>query len=170
MPPIEIISPDGEISLRTYSLVDAEEAFALIDRNRDYLSQYGEDTAKKYPDLESFQESIRHPQNPARLRFAIRNKAGTLVGTINLTPDKDVPQKGEIGYYLGAEFQGHGYVNRAIGLLTNYAFQSLGYTSLFGSVAPENIRSIRALIGNGYSMSTARNHKGRLILTKEKPS
>jgi ribosomal-protein-serine acetyltransferase len=164
---LEIISTDGQISLRQYSLENAEEIFALIDRNREHLSQFGEDTPVKYPTLESVRESILHPHNEKRLRFGIINKADVLVGTINLTPDNNDPRKGEIGYYLGAEFQGQGYVNKAIGALTDYAFQNLGYKNLFGSVHPDNMRSIRALRGNGY-LVTARNRQGRIILTKGK--
>src|SRR5437868_14428116 len=84
--PLELVSLDGEVILRQYSPADAQEGFSLIDRNRDHLSQFGDETASKYPTLESFQESILHPKNPRRLRFGIRNKEGLLVGSINLTP------------------------------------------------------------------------------------
>ena len=152
MPPIEIISSDGEVSLKTYTLEDAGEAFVLIDKNREFLSQYGENTPSKYPDLESFRNRILHPdpKKPGRLRFAIRNKEGVIVGSINLTPQKDDPQMGEIGYYLGEEFQHHGYVTRAIAALSDFAFRQRDYTSLFGNVHPENKPSLDALGRAGY--------------------
>ena len=165
--PLEIVSSDGEVSLRRYAPQDAEAAFDLIDNNREHLSQFGEDTPAKYPTLESLRESILHPRNPNRFRFGLRNRAGILVGTINLTPDESDPQKGEIGYYLGAQFQGHGYMSRAVEAITDYAFKNLGYTSLFGSVAPENTDSIRVLEKNAYTRSGV-GPKGKVILAKVK--
>ena len=73
--PLEIISANGEISLRQYTPRDAGEIFALIDRNREHLSKYGEDTSLRYPTLESVRESIRYPDDAAKLRFGIVNGA-----------------------------------------------------------------------------------------------
>src|SRR5260221_3426993 len=104
--PLEIQSSDGQIVLRQYTPEDADEVFALIDQNRGYLSQFGDDTSDKYPTLESFRESILSPKKPSRLRFGIRSKDGVIVGSINLTPDDDNPKRAEIGYWLGKESEG----------------------------------------------------------------
>lgn len=96
--PLEIVSKDGQVTLRQLTLEDVEELFALIDRNRDHLSQFGDDTATKYPTVESVRESIEKPKNPKRMRFAIRNIQGQIVGSINLTSDDDNPERGEVGY------------------------------------------------------------------------
>lgn len=152
-PPIEIYSPDGEIVLRQFTLGDSEEIFQLIDRNRGHLSQFGDDTAQKYPTLESVRGSIERPKNPKRLRFGIRNKEGILAGSINLTPDEDNPERAEIGYYLVAEFQGKGYVTRAVETLTDYGFDHLGYKAIYGVVNKDNIRFARVLRDTGYRIS-----------------
>ena len=112
--PLEIKSIDGTITLRQYTLKDSKEAFALINRNRMHLSQFGDRTAAKYPTLESFEESIKNNQNVDRLRFGIWDAEGVLVGSINLTPDGDNPKRGEIGYYLGGELQNRGYMTKAV--------------------------------------------------------
>lgn len=148
--PLELVSLDGEVILRQYTPTDTKEGFALIDRNREHLSQFGDETAEKYPTLESFQESILRPKNPRRLRFGIRNRDGVLVGSINLTPQARNRQRGEIGYYLGAEFQGKGYTTRAVETLTDYAFDQGGYEVLYGDVASRNIASERVLMMAGY--------------------
>ncbi len=57
--PIEIASSDGEVVLRQFTLEDAEEIFKLIDGNREHLSQFGDDTAGKYPTLDSVRESLQ---------------------------------------------------------------------------------------------------------------
>jgi RimJ/RimL family protein N-acetyltransferase len=161
---LEIVSVDGEIVLKEYTIEDAEEAFALIDRNREFLSRYGEDTSSKYPDLESFRQSILHPKNLKRMRFAIVNKEDVIVGSINLTPTGAIPKVGEIGYYRGEEFGKHGYATRAVAALTSYAF-SHGYERLFGRVVPDNKPSLGVLEANGYK-ETTRDPQGKIILTR----
>ncbi len=148
--PLEITSTDGTITLRQYSLKDAKAAFALIDKNREHLAQFGDRTGVKYPTLESFEESIRNPKNVNRLRFGIWNSKDELVGSINLTPDADNPRRGEIGFYLGGEFQGNGYMKRAVQALTDYAFKKLNYSQIYGKVAVGNEHSVRVLMKNGY--------------------
>ena len=82
--PILISTIEAGLVLRTYTPEDAETVFALIDRNRQHLSQHGDETAKKYPDLASFLQSITHPANPNKIRLGIW-KGETPVGSINLT-------------------------------------------------------------------------------------
>jgi RimJ/RimL family protein N-acetyltransferase len=147
---LELISLDGEITLRQYSLADAPAAFALIDRNRKHLSRFGDTTARKYKTLESFQKSIEHPANPDRLRMGIWNSDGELVGTINLTPQAEDLQTGEVRYYLGEEFQGHGYATIAVETITDYAFQQGGFHTLFGDVHKKNEGSEAVLQAAGY--------------------
>ena len=159
-----ICSIDGVVLLRQYALEDAKKAFELIDRNREYLSQFGDETASKYPVLELFEESIRNPKNPNRLRFGIWNAEGILVGSINLTPDVDDAQKGEIGYYLGKEFQGNGYMRRAVETLMNYAFNVLNYRELYGKVVKGNIASENVFVKLGYVKSEEVDDK--VIYTK----
>lgn len=148
---LEIISSDRLVRLRQLTKVDALELFELIDRNRAHLSQFGDKTASKYPTLESIIASIVRPHDPRRLRFAIRNQQGFIVGSINLTPDQADQHQGEIGYYLGQEFTGQGYVTRAIDTLSDQAINGWGFHTLYGNVVAENVASIRALQRAGYN-------------------
>jgi len=164
--PIEILSPDGNIVLRQFTQQDSEEIFALIDRNRNHLSQNGDDTADKYPTLETVRESIEHPKNPKRLRFAIRNRERQLVGSINLTPDENDPTQGEIGYYLSAEFQRQGYMGKAVTALTDYGFSVLNYETIYGDVAEGNIASVSVLLKAGYKETG--EHDGKIRYSRQK--
>ncbi|MCL5438962.1 MAG: GNAT family N-acetyltransferase, partial [Patescibacteria group bacterium] len=160
---IELASSDGEVTLRQYSLEDSSELFALIDRNRTHLSQNYEDTALKYPSLETVQESILHPKNPSRRRFAIRNKQGLIVGGINITTDDGDPKQAEIGYWQGAEFTGNGYISRAVEVLTTFGFQRLGYELIYGKVFKSNTPSLNVLKRAGYE-EKRRVNGGYIIL------
>ena len=62
------------ISLRQFSPADTNAIFELIDRNRGHLSQFGDETAAKYPTGKSVLDIITNPKNPGKLRFGMREK------------------------------------------------------------------------------------------------
>lgn len=164
--PIEIVSADKQVTLKQFVSEDAREMFDLIDRNRDQLSQFGDETSSKYPTYESALVSITHPRNPNRLRFAIRDAQGVMVGSINLTPTEDNPQRGEIGYWMGKESEGKGYMGRAVEALTDYGFFTLGYQTIFGEVVVGNDKSVNVLSRAGYKET--QRHDNKIILEKQK--
>src|SRR5205085_1508422 len=124
-----------------------------------HLSQFGDPTYAKYPDLSSVERSILEPRNPDRLRFGIWD-GGLLVGSLNLTPrEKPVryDPRGEgsgsavIGYWLGAEFQRHGYMREALTVLTDYSEKELGYRRTYAAAHSENRPSNNVLDYSGYT-------------------
>ncbi|MFC1608946.1 hypothetical protein ACFL2R_01660 [Patescibacteria group bacterium] len=66
-----ILSTDSGIILRQFCVEDVDAIFQLIDSNREHLSQFGEDTAKKYPDRDSVYRSVVYPKNSRRIRLGI---------------------------------------------------------------------------------------------------
>lgn len=166
-PPIEIRSPNGQIVLKQFTPSDARENFELIDRNRDHLSQFGDDTAKKYPTLEAVIESIQHPRNPKRLRFAIRNLDRVFMGSVNLTLDEENSSRGEVGFYMGSEFQGRGFATEATRLLSEFAFKKLGYETLYAKVHPDNKGSQRVLAKLGYQETGEKDGDKLFTLTRK---
>ncbi len=165
--PLRLTFPlrDGVVTLRQYAIEDAPAAFALIDRNRTHLSRFAEETAKKYPTLESFEASIITPNNPLRIRMGIWNQLGVIVGSINLTPKTPRSYSAEIGYYLGFEFQHQGYMTRSVSTLTDFAFDWLGYSKLYAKVSKENVMSAKVLLRAGYMESGER--EGKVIYSKK---
>ncbi len=157
-------SPDHIIKLKRFTPEDAPEIFDLIDRNREHLSQFGDDTASKYPTSESVYESIINPTNPNRLRYAIRHRYGELLGSINLTPNEQDSQMGEIGYYLDSRKQGFGYMGRAVDLLVDHAFNHLRYKTLYAVVANANHPSINVLEKTGFTPAITEQGKTTFFL------
>jgi RimJ/RimL family protein N-acetyltransferase len=147
---IEILVGSTGMRLKQFATSDSQAIFGLIDRNRGHLSQFGDTTAEKYKTIESVEESISNPKNPDRLRFGIWDN-DVLVGSVNLTPDDDDKTKGEIGYYLGSEFTGKGYMIKAVATLTEFAFKNLGYKEIYGKVHKDNIGSQKVLLKSGFS-------------------
>jgi RimJ/RimL family protein N-acetyltransferase len=142
---------DG-LLLKQYLVEDASAIFNLIDQSRDHLSQYGEETASKYPTLESVVESVVHPSNPDKSRLGIWHE-NNLVGGINLRPDAEATA--EIGYWLGEIHTGKGYMHHAVAALTDYAFAN-GFEEVYASVHRDNNASARVLLKAGYAENTAK--------------
>jgi RimJ/RimL family protein N-acetyltransferase len=58
------------------------------------------------------------------LCFAITLKDGTIIGAIELKETNRKDEK-EIGYFIGKDFWGHGYMPEAVKFLSDYAFNDL---------------------------------------------
>ena len=153
---------DG-IFLRQYVPADAPVIFQLIDENREHLSQHGEDTARKYPTLESVADSIINPQNPRRLRFGIWDK-DVFVGGINITPAEN--HTAVLGYWLGGQHQSKGYAGRSAWTLILSAFKAGKVQAIVAHVAKTNDRSIRLLERVGFIQTT--ENEETLIFTMER--
>jgi len=145
--PIELIV-DSEIKLIRLRPQDAHIMFALIDRNREHLSQFGESTALKYPAEDVVYESIIDSANPFRLRFGIWTSQN-FVGSINITPDNG-SSKAETGYYLGKEFTGKGYTIRSLNRIVQYAFNDMQLLEVYARVNKENTASKKVLERAGF--------------------
>jgi 8-oxo-dGTP diphosphatase len=87
--------------------------------------------------------------------------AETLVGGIGLTVDP-ATRTGELGYWVGRAFWGHGVASEAAGRLARWALANLDLDRLRASVATDNYASIAVLrrigfrhVGEGMKMSVA---------------
>lgn len=156
----------ARLFLGNLSLKIVRKYFPLLTRNREHLSQLGDDTSSKYPTPEAVSKSIETPSNPKRLRFGIWNKQEQFVESINITPDDASPGVAEIGYYLGSEFQRKGYVGRSVETLTDYGFNVLGYNTIYGDIVDGNRASVNVLIRAGYKETV--RHGEKIRFSKQK--
>ncbi len=155
---------DEEITLRQFGVADAGAIFDLIDRNRDHLSQHNDDTAGKYLSVGSVLKSIASPANPERLRLGIW-AGDDFAGSINLTP-LNGSTSFEVGYYLGSEFQGRGYMTRAVKKIVEYAFSEKKASHVFADVHPDNTASMAVLERTGFSKKGEVKEDGQVIYSK----
>ena len=146
MPSLYIDTEREPVYLKELTLPDATAYFEAVDANRDYLSQFGDQTATKYPDLASVQDSILNPADPNKFRLGIWDGT-TFVGSINLTPDKD-SSRAEIGYWLDARHTGRGYATLATKALASF-FRGK-YPKLFAEVVEGNEASTQVLERAGF--------------------
>jgi RimJ/RimL family protein N-acetyltransferase len=143
-----VLIVDEEITLKQFSVEDVDEIFYLIDRNRAHLSQYDDITAEKYPTKNSVLESIINPANSLRLRFGILANS-VYVGSINLTLGKE--KEAEVGYYLGKEFEGKGFISRSLKRIIKYGFEELLCNTIWAGTHLDNKKSQKVLESCGFA-------------------
>ena len=134
------IRVDDEIFLRPPRMSDAEDLFALVDSNRDYLRRWLPwiDTICSAKDYRPWIEG-RVGGNEYRLLIVYK---GAVVGATGVR-DLDSPNKaGEIGYWLAENMQGRGIVTRACLVLLGRAFGSWGLNRVQIRVATGNRKSL----------------------------
>jgi ribosomal-protein-serine acetyltransferase len=133
------IRVDDEIDLRLNELRYAEEYFALIERNREYLQEWMPwaadstfETTKEYmkSSMQSFAEEEGLPTN-----IWYRGQLVGACGYPRMLKDRRIT---EIGYWLDKDMQGKGIITRATRALVTYAFQECGLNKV----------EIHAAVGN----------------------
>ncbi|MEK6963295.1 MAG: GNAT family N-acetyltransferase [Nanoarchaeota archaeon] len=162
--PLEL-TVDEEVTLRQFMVEDADTIFALIDRNRKRLSKDGVVAGITYQTVGDVIRSIVAPSNSSRLRFGIWANS-KYTGTINLTP-KDT--KAEIGYYLGEEFEGRGYVIRSARRLFQYSFDELKLSEVYAKIHPKNKKSIALVQRLGFTLDGAQSTQDELYFSLPRP-
>ncbi len=79
-----------------------------------------------------------------------------LMGAVNLTQiRRGAAQMGTLGYWLGEEFQGQGYMREAVALICDFAFSELALHRLEAACMSDNVASQTVLTANGFA------HEGR---------
>lgn len=92
------------------------------------------------------------------------------VVAVTLAPDS---KSAEIGYWLGYDYWGHGYMTEAVRRIARHAFGDLKLTALEAGVIPGNERSVGVLVkagfdveGRGTRLAPARGGERDVLLFK----
>jgi ribosomal-protein-serine acetyltransferase len=137
------IRVDDSTELRTLEEKDATVFYRLIENNRVHLREW----------LPWLDNTLSVEDERLFIRLAqtqyMENKAmtcgiwyrGQAAGTISYHPVDWVNRKVEIGYWLGAEFQGRGLMTKACSALIEYAFSRLMLNKVEIRCAVGNLRS-----------------------------
>lgn len=85
------------------------------------------------------------------LQFVIVEKrAARVIGTCLLFRHEETSARAELGYVLGREHWGQGYMHEALRRLIDCAFTELSLRRLEAEVDPRNARSARVLVRLGF--------------------
>jgi ribosomal-protein-serine acetyltransferase len=147
---------------------DAQAYYDLIAFDPDHLKQHGDETADKYPDVETVRRSIEQPSNPNKYRFGVWD-GDVMVGSDNLTPEDD--GKAELGSWIGKQYIGNGYAGRGRELLVDFAFNRLGLNELHCDIVVGNDASRRSVEKSGFTFAgefvdDEGDHMWRYVLKK----
>ncbi len=141
-------SEADSVELKQFVPEDAEEMFRLIDFDRKHLSQFEDDTARKYQTVEDARDSIIYPRSPCKFRFGIWDKS-VMVGSVNLTMLS--LDHAESGSWIGKAHFGNNYTFRARQLLTDFGFNQLHINKIISKIAVGSIASRKSVEKSGYS-------------------
>jgi ribosomal-protein-serine acetyltransferase len=134
------------LRLAPLSTDDAEAYDALLDRNREHLTRHGD-----YRDaLTATRESVRDELNAATDNLALGIWLDReLTGRVDLVPKE--PGIFVIGYWLGRDFLGRGYMTVACRALLAHARADLGASTVYAGVTKGNRASEAVLERLGFA-------------------
>ncbi len=138
-----------KIILRSLTDDDAS-ALALLADNKKIWDNVRDILPHPYTiDDAIFFINLTKEENP-QMSFAIEYE-GKFCGMIGLVAQQDVYRRtAEIGYWLGEPFWGKGIATEAVGLITDYGFNELGFVRIHTGIFEHNIGSMKVLEKNGY--------------------
>ena len=134
------------IKLTPLSVDHANEYYALVDRNRAHLTKHGDYGDMLTATLASVREELGAPRE--HLMLGIWRKRA-LIGRVDLIPKE--PGIFVIGYWLGRDFLGQGFMTVACRALIAHAQAELGATTVYGGVTKGNRASEAVLERLGFA-------------------
>ncbi|MFJ8543484.1 GNAT family N-acetyltransferase [Streptomyces sp. NPDC093586] len=137
------------LTLRVLTAEQADDYYALIDRNREHLTQHGDYRALAASDHRTAHAELLDDPAPS-LRYGIFLH-GALIGRVDLVAAN--PPKYGFGYWLDHEATGHGYATAACRALIEYGATALGATDVFAGVTHGNDRSVAVLTRLGFKVA-----------------
>ncbi|MBY0216289.1 GNAT family N-acetyltransferase [Paenibacillus illinoisensis] len=137
------IKIDDFLYLSLLETKDAGELFHLIDTNREHIGKW-----LKFPSMTVEMEDSKAFIEGTRMRYAKDEgywlgiwSEGHLVGSIGYLYLDQENKKTEIGYWLGQEYEGKGFITKSIKVLIDYAFDELQFNKIEIGVAADNAKS-----------------------------
>lgn len=143
--------------LRPYLPTDAEAFYQVLDAGRTRLqaafpARLG--AVRTAPEATRLLATFHTDWQSARLYvFGIwHQETQQYLGDISIRPNWTEPVTGEIGYYLAAEAQGHGYAREALAAILPFGFEVLQVERLLIRCRPDNRRSCAVAEAAGFQL------------------
>lgn len=131
------------VFLRYITLQDYED---FVELNQASI-QFYRGLASPILDFESFKDYVEKNLNAANECFVIcQNVDNKIVGAINLSQIfRKAFQNAYLGYSLGVNFTGKGFMTEAVELILKHSFENLKLHRVEANVQPHNLASIKVL-------------------------
>lgn len=139
----ESIPVDDACELRQLEPSDAEEIFAAVCANREHLDRWlpWVESTHAAEDTRRFLEQVASNREQGRTAAYSLRVRGQLAGLIGLHDVDEANGTAQIGYWLAAEYEGQGWMTRAVRALLAMAFDGLGLERIEIRCAAGNVRS-----------------------------
>lgn len=145
--PVSLSEPPLE--LRPLRYRDARAWDDVRRRNRDWLGPWDATSPDPAAAPISFRLMVRRYNASARMGEALPWLLcvdGQLAGQVNVAGIvRGSAQTAHIGYWIGREFAGHGYVPTAVAMAIDYCFGPLRLHRVEINIRPENTASLRVV-------------------------
>jgi ribosomal-protein-alanine N-acetyltransferase len=145
--PVTLSAPP--VVLRPLRLRDRREWNALRLRNADWLRPWDATSPDPAERPVSFRAMVRRYHAQARLGEALPwalTVNDRLAGQVNVQGIvRGSARQAHVGYWIGREYAGHGYMPTAVALAADYCFRSLGLHRVEINIRPENHASLRVV-------------------------
>jgi ribosomal-protein-serine acetyltransferase len=143
-------SIDESCLLRLLEEADADELYAVVEQNREYLARWMPWAAKQTVEgtLEFIRDSRRQLAENRGFVVAIVDD-GRIVGTMGFHHVDWENRSTSIGYWISESRQGRGIVTRAVRALTDHAFSTwkLNRVEIRAGVGNERSRALAIRLG-----------------------
>ena len=149
--PARPVARGPNVHLRSLGPSDRDAFLAAVRRSRRLHRPWT--VAPDTPEL--FDEYVKRVRT-RRVFGVVRNEDGALAGVVGLSQlFHGRFANAYLGYYAFTPHAGKGYMREAIGLVTRYAFETLGLHRIQASVQPGNARSIALIRACGFRLEGA---------------
>ena len=147
------------VLLRGPRLGDYQAWRDLRKKSREFLKPYEPRWTEADLSQRVFAGRVRRGWREARagtdysfLVFRTTGGSEQLVGGVTLSNvRRRAAQFANLGYWMGQEFAGQGYMTESVSLILPYVFETLGLHRLHAAFLPQNTPSRRVLEKNGFT-------------------
>ena len=155
-----------DVSLRELVASDLDDYYALVDRNRQHLNQYGDYQFEADATRDDIAAYFASPWDD-NIRLGIW-RTGELVGRVDLNPVH--PPHWVIGYWVHCASTGRGVATSACRAAIDHS-RSLGATEIYAGITHGNESSVAVVrrLGFGFIEDVETRSRWRLCLDPDAP-
>ena len=130
----------------------------LRQRSRDFLQPWEPRWPKNFLTKDSYNLFVSQSETALIKKqiynfFIFHKKNKKLMGGISLTNYKSEGYKSiTIGYWMGKEYSGKGYMKDTLDVISNFCFDELNLNRIEAACIPKNIKSKKVLISTGFKI------------------
>jgi len=152
---------------------DAQSYFELINENKGRIVKYFSEVTRENKDLSSavsfIEERIKLQKERVVITLVVCEiRSQKIIGSIFLKNFDRSVKKCELSFFIDRNYEGKGIFTKAVSLITEYSFRSLGLNKIYLRIAYDNLSSRRVAEKNGFNvegflLQDFRTPDGRLI-------